>query len=273
MSDSALAATTCSQQRSLLKEVKEILFKDEQLLLLAEDELGYTQPHGAGTRTLYAVYAAALPELTVTPGVQQMVQYLGAKGKSSTTSAHPLPTTTTTTTTTPTTVTTTVTTPTALVGKRDPASPASAVLLASKDVLVQPCEVGDFIAKLMQGSPRNVALLTTTTTTDVDSQRGKYMFPGDQDLGQSYSVHFATPEWIKLSSYGLLALVAAVVAMCAGVGWVCIAGVLYEITQFLVRAGGPTLLTCAVPPTPTTPNHPTRTPTHRSCRHYQNQSL
>ena len=72
-------ATTAAAQL-LVKEVQDNLFPfpSEYLLLLCDDELGFAQPtRGQTTRQLYAVYAGAVPELTVVPAMLQISDYLG----------------------------------------------------------------------------------------------------------------------------------------------------------------------------------------------------
>lgn len=64
---------------ALVKEVQDQVFPAERLLLLVDDELGFAQPsRGDTTRQLYAVYVAAVPELTVLPPMLQISDYLGA---------------------------------------------------------------------------------------------------------------------------------------------------------------------------------------------------
>ena len=89
---------------------------------------------------------------------------------------------------------------------------AAPVLIADGTILVQPCEIGNFIAMVGKGSPRNVALCVAPRRADrdagdgadVDTPRapqgaGLYTFPTDAEAGQSYEVLYYAPEWAALT--------------------------------------------------------------------------
>ena len=89
---------------------------------------------------------------------------------------------------------------------------AAPVLIADGTILVQPCEIGNFIAMVGKGSPRNVALCVAPRRADgdagdgadVDTPRapqgaGIYTFPTDAEAGQSYEVLYYAPEWAALT--------------------------------------------------------------------------
>ena len=94
------------------------------------------------------------------------------------------------------------------------------MLIADGTILVQPCEIGNFIAMVGKGSPRNVALCVAPRRADgdagdgadgdagdgadVDTPRapqgaGLYTFPTDAEAGQSYEVLYYAPEWAALT--------------------------------------------------------------------------
>lgn len=85
---------------------------------------------------------------------------------------------------------------------------AAPVLIADGTILVQPCEIGNFIAMVGKGSPRNVALCVAPRSADGDAgdgadvgtpRAGLYTFPTDADAGQSYEVLYYAPEWAALT--------------------------------------------------------------------------
>lgn len=161
LSDAAEAAAAAA---ALVKEV-ETLFPSEYLLLLCDDELGFAQACRGGTaRQLYAVYAGDVPELTVVPAMLQISDYLGDGMKM----PAPEPMT---------------------AKQRQKESPSAPLLIADGTVLVQPCEIGNFIAMVGKGSPRNVALVSQ------HKGLGLYKYPSDPAAGQSYEVLYCAPEW------------------------------------------------------------------------------